>query len=86
MALGTDRGAEHSPPGERERLALELEQWMSRKGPSKLPNELAPLAKLKASGVVLSYSDYLILPAVLRDDIIMWGQAEANLKDEQASG
>jgi len=41
-----------------------------------VPRELGEVAKLKLAGVIPSYSDYVELPALLRDDLISWGIAE----------
>ena len=74
--MGGGCQAQHTPQAERERLELELELCLSSKEPKPVPRELGEVAKLKLAGVIPSYSDYVELPALLRDDLISWGIAE----------
>lgn len=58
---------------------MELELWMGRKDPSPVPNEMVTVARMKAAGIRLTYQDWDTMPALLRDDFVAWGIAEANV-------
>jgi len=46
--------------------------------------ELGYINTLKKAGIVLNLADYRGLSAINRDDLILWGEAEAQrLEDEQ---
>ena len=48
------------------------------------PLELGYINNLKKAGIVLNLADYRGLSAINRDDLILWGEAEAQrLEDEQ---
>jgi len=48
------------------------------------PPELGYINNLKKTGIVLNLADYRGLSAINRDDLILWGEAEAQrLEDEQ---
>jgi len=48
------------------------------------PPELGYINSLKKAGVVINLADYRGLAAINRDDLILWGDAEAQrLQDEQ---
>jgi len=48
------------------------------------PPELGYINNLKKAGIVLNLADYRGLSAINRDDLILWGEAEAQrLEDEQ---
>ena len=48
------------------------------------PPELGYINNLKKAGIILNLADYWGLSAINRDDLILWGEAEAQrLEDEQ---
>ena len=48
------------------------------------PPELGYINSLKKAGIALTLADYWDLASINRDDLILWGEAEAQrLEDEQ---
>lgn len=60
---------------------MKLELWLAKKS-DEFPIELTAIAKMKATGVTISLVDYNSMSSIIRDDIILWNNAFANVKAE----